>query len=133
MKSMIVAACAALAVYSAGCSTTEKVSESDVSAGVYMTDQGAESLVKSTVDEVYDGSQEALNDMGIRIKDSGMTPDGKVRTILAEKDDTDVLVKMAQSGDSVDQTKVEVIAQKGAETWDKDYARKVMQEIIKKS
>lgn len=100
-------------------------------AGIAYNDRGVESDVKGSVKTVEHHTAESFKQMGIKMTENEVKDAGTQRTYEGRKGDTDVTVKMKHT--TADMTHVEVYAKSGTLKWDKDYAKEVMQAIVKKS
>jgi hypothetical protein len=98
---------------------------------VYATTRGVESLVASPIDQVAARSATVMSEMGI-VQDASSTESaGAKRELKGKKGDLDVTIQMEQQDSAT--TKVEVSARKNLAEWDKDFARQVLERIVKKS
>ena len=114
---------------------------------VYLTNNGAEARIQASVDEAYSAAREAAQEMNIVVtettrtstpmpadtmaadttkKDSGATK----RELEGKAGDRDVNITIEQDGTT---TKVEVTAKTSAVTWDKDFAKSLLEEILEKT
>ena len=97
---------------------------------VYATTRGVESLVASPIDQVAARSATVMSEMGI-VQDASSTESaGAKRELKGKKGDLDVTIQMEQQDSAT--TKVEVSARKNLAEWDKDFARQVLERIVKK-
>lgn len=114
---------------------------------VYLTDNGAEARIQATVDEAYSAAREAAQEMNIVVTettqtsspmpadttaaDSAKQDNGTTKRELEGKaGDRDVNITIEQEGTM---TKVEVTAKTSAVTWDKDFAKSLLEEIVEKT
>ncbi len=122
---------------------------------VYLTDNGAEARVEASVDETYAAAREAAQEMNITVtettktsqpgaampadtakadsvkRDADMKDNGATKRELEGKaGDRDVNITIEQDGTL---TKIEVTAKTSPVTWDKDYARSLLEEILEKT
>jgi hypothetical protein len=96
---------------------------------VYATTRGVESLVAQPIGQVATTAGSVMKSMGI-VQDASSTEDsGSTRELKGKKGDLDVTVHMEQQDTAT--TKVEVSARKNLAEWDKDYARSVLERIVK--
>jgi len=98
---------------------------------IYATTRGAESLVKGSVSDVAAHAQAVMREMGIPEEASSSGDGGAKREFKGKKGDLDVTIHLEQQDAAT--TKVEVSAQKNLAEWDKDYARQVLEQIVKRS
>ena len=98
--------------------------------GVYFTERGAESVVPASVDRAAAAAQHAFADLKIRETrsetqhtDNG----GEKREIDGDAVDRDVSVTITSQEKT---SRVQVVAKKSAVTWDKDFARTILDKIV---
>jgi hypothetical protein len=97
---------------------------------IYYTDRGAESLVKGSVDQAFDAAVATFGELGI--KETKRSSEDNKRA-LEGKDSTgerEMSVTIERDDES---TKVQVVAKKSAVTWDKDYAKMVLEKIVERT
>jgi len=97
---------------------------------VYATTRGVESLVASPIDQVAARSATVMREMGIVQDAASSESAGAKRELKGKKGDLDVTIQMEQQDSAT--TKVEVYARKNLAEWDKDFARQVLERIVKK-
>ena len=120
----------AAAVAVAGAATGCVAAAAAGAAGaVYATTRGVESLVAAPIDQVAARSEAVMKDMGIVQEGSSTENGGAKREFKGKQGDLDVTVQLERQ-DSVT-TKAEVYARKNLAEWDKDYARTVLERIVK--
>jgi hypothetical protein len=115
-----------------GAATTGCVAAAAAGAAgaVYATTRGVESLVASPIDQVAARAATVMQEMGI-VQDAASTESaGAKRELKGKKGDLDVTIQMEQQDSAT--TKVEVYARKNLAEWDKDFAREVLERIVKK-
>jgi hypothetical protein len=100
-----------------------------VGGGIYFTNQGVESIVPGGVEAVAAATERAFEDFDLtrtelRIDDDGQT----LRAQPSEGGDPEVTVTIRREGDT--SSRVEVKARNSVVTWDKDYARQVIEKIV---
>jgi hypothetical protein len=71
-----------------------------------------------------------MREMGIVQEAASTEKAGAKRELKGKHGDLDVTIQMEQQDSAT--TKVEVYARKNLAEWDKDYAREVLQSIVKK-
>jgi hypothetical protein len=98
---------------------------------VYATTRGVESLVSGSIDNVAGRAQAVMREMGITQEGSSTDEGGAKREFKGKQGDLDVTVQLEQQDSA--STKVEVYARKNLAAWDKDYAREVLERIVKRS
>lgn len=98
-------------------------------AGIYFSDRGAGSLVTEPIDRVYTAAQAAFDSMDINLVRTHSEAEGDEmeRTLEGTLGDRDITVTLKSEGDD---TRVEVVAQKSAVTWDKDLASEILKKIV---
>lgn len=98
-------------------------------AAVHLSDRGAESLVKASVDKTEEAARKAFTEFNItETKVRTETGSGQNKRILeGAAPDREITVTISTEGDG---SKVEVVARKSAVTWDKDYAKAILQRVI---
>jgi hypothetical protein len=97
---------------------------------VYATTRGAEALVNGSVDDVTTRARAVMKDMGIAPEGEETHTAGDKHELKGKQGDLDVTIDMERSDSAT--TKVEVYARKNLAEWDKDYARSVLERIVKK-
>jgi hypothetical protein len=118
---------AGMAAASAGCFLF--AAGAGAAGAIHFTDRGVESQIGQPIATVYDASQQAFKDMGITAKrtineeESGSTK----RTLEGSTSTRDVSVVLKSDGGS---THVDVVAKKTQVTWDKDFARAIIDKIV---
>jgi hypothetical protein len=88
-----------------------------------------ESLVASPIDRVVADAESVMKNMGIVQDATSSDNGGAKRELKGKHGDLDVTVQMEQQDSAT--TKVEVSARKNLAEWDKDYARQVLERIVK--
>jgi hypothetical protein len=109
--------CAAAAVAGAG-----------AAGAVYFTTRGVQSTVNGSMENVASRSQVAMSQMDIPINASKIEKGGEHREFSGTKGDLDVTVTLDRNDERT--TKVEVTARRNLVTWDKDYAKQLLDRII---
>jgi Protein of unknown function (DUF3568) len=117
-----------LAVPATGCVAA---AAAGAAGAVYATSRGVESLVNGSIDNVAARTQAVMREMGITQEGSSTDKGGAKREFKGKQGDLDVTVQLEQQDSAT--TKVEVSARKNLAEWDKDYARKVLERIVKQS
>ena len=98
--------------------------------GIYFTERGVESVVPASVDRAAAGTKQAFAALKIReTKTESQQADngGEKREIDGTAGDRDVSVSITSNGHN---TRVQVVAKTSAVTWDKDFARAVLDKIV---
>jgi hypothetical protein len=117
-----------LAVSATGCVAA---AAAGAAGAIYATTRGVESLVSGSIDDVAARTQAVMREMGITMEGSSTDKGGAKREFKGKQGDLDVTVQLEQQDSAT--TKVEVSARKNLAEWDKDYARQVLERIVKKS
>ncbi len=101
--------------------------------GIYLTQRGVESVVPATVERAAAATTEAFNQLKVRQTKSQVEQreGGEEREIEGTAGDREVSVTLKPEGNSG--TRVQVVAKRTAVTWDKDFARSVLDKIVANS
>jgi hypothetical protein len=99
--------------------------------GVYLTTRGAESVVNGSVDDVAARARAVLKAEAVTIDATSMEGGGDKREVKGTKGDLDITVSMERQSPTT--TKTEVTARKNLAEWDKAYAQRILDRIIKRS
>lgn len=113
-----VSGCVAAAAAAAGAGT-----------GIYLTSRGVASVVSGSVNDVAARARSAMDAEGITITETKTEAEGDKRSFRGKKDDLDISVELERQSPST--TKAEVTARKNVAEWDKDYAKKLLDRIVK--
>src|SRR4051812_8876216 len=97
-------------------------------SAVYLTSRGAKAQVKGSTADVEADSRKVLSDQAIVITDEKVEDQGKHRQLEGKKGDVDVTISIERRDDKT--SEVEVTARKSAVTWDRDYARSLLNSIV---
>jgi hypothetical protein len=100
-------------------------------AGIDLTSRGAESIVNGSVDEVAARTRAVLKSEGVTIDATSMENSGDNRQTKGKKGDLDITVSMERQSPTT--TKTEVSARKNLAEWDKRYAQRILDKIVKGS
>jgi hypothetical protein len=111
----------------AGCAAAVGAAAGATGAVVY-TNRGVKSDVAGSVTQVDARARDTFADLGISTTGTSTASSGLERKLEGRLGDTDVTVEMKSVGKGV--THVEVLAKEGTIQWDKELARRVMQEIV---
>lgn len=97
--------------------------------GIYFTERGVESVVPASVERAAGATARAFADLKVRQtkSETAQGEDGERRQIDGSSVDRDVSVSLKQDGKS---TRVQVVVKKSAVTWDKDFARAILDKIV---
>ena len=99
---------------------------------IYITERGAEAQVASPVNRTLDAAKQAFQEYGITETKSSTEQDGAVekRSLEGKTSDRDVEVQLRTEGSG---THVEVVVKKSAVTWDKDFAKRILNKIVEQA
>jgi len=97
--------------------------------GIYLTTRGAESTVNAPVNEVAARARAVFKTEGVTLDATSMESGGDTREIKGKKGDLDIAVSMERASPTT--TKTEVTARKNLAEWDKDYAQRILDKIVK--
>jgi len=117
-----------ISVSSAGCVAA---AAAGAAGAVYGTTRGVESLVNGSTETVAARAQAVMTEMGIIQEGSSTDDGGAKREFKGKQGDLDVSIKLQEQDATT--TKVEVFARKNLAEWDKDYAREILERIVKRS
>lgn len=97
---------------------------------IYFSDRGVESLVAAPADQVRAAAVRTFEELGIAESRTSVERDGgavrhRLEGSTAERE---ITVTLRTEGDA---TRVEVIARRSAITWDKDFARQILERIVR--
>jgi len=120
------AVAAALAGPVAGCVAA---AAAGAAGGIYATTRGAEALVSGSVEQVAARAETVMKAMNIAPSGEKTETAGDKHELKGKAGDLDITIQMERSDSST--TKVEVTARKNLAEWDKDYAKEVLQRIVK--
>jgi len=98
--------------------------------GIYFTERGVESVVPVSMDRAASAARRALDELKVQSTKSATEqhPDGEQREIDGTAGGRDVSVTLKAQG--TNSTRVQVVAKTSAVTWDKDFARTVVDKIV---
>ncbi len=97
--------------------------------GIYFSDRGVGSVVAAPVPKASSATEQTFREMGIDQKKSSTTQEGTTdkREIQGSTSERDVTVSIQTEGTG---SRINVVARKSAVTWDKDFARRILQRIV---
>ena len=112
----------------AGCVVA--AADAGVGGGIYFTQRGVESVVPVPVERAATATSQAFGQLNIRQTKSQAEQgdEGEKREIEGTAGDRDVGVTLQVEGKNA--TRVQVVAKRTAVTWDKDFARSVLDKIV---
>jgi len=96
---------------------------------IYLTDRGVESHVAAGVARTYEASRASFQELGITETRTATRSEGGVETRELEGTlpDREITVTVRTEGDGAH---VSVVARRSAVTWDKDFARSLLEKIV---
>lgn len=99
---------------------------------IYLTDRGAEAVVAASVDRTLDASREAFREFDVTETRSVSEQDDGVlkRKLEGRAGDRDVEVEIRAENSNA---KVNVVVKKSAVTWDKDFAKRLLNKIVEEA
>jgi len=125
------AAASAAALLLAGCVVA--AAGAGAGGGIYLTQRGVESVVPATVERAAAATNQAFDQLKVRPVKSQVEQgeDGEKREIEGAAGDREVSVTLKTEGTNA--TRVQVVVKRTAVTWDKDFARSVLDKIVANS
>jgi hypothetical protein len=99
--------------------------------GYYFTSRGVGSSVQGSIDDVAARAQSVLAEEQIAIQTSNSENGGDKREFGGKKNDLDVKIELERRGPN--EVKAEIMARKNIVEWDKDYAQRLMDKLVKGS
>lgn len=119
---------AALTLGAAGCVVA--AAGAGAGGGIYLTSRGVESVIAHPVADVARAAEAAFGELGIERTGLEVDDERGRRVLRGEPEggEPDVTVSLQPEGDG--STRVEVTARTSVVTWDKDYARTVIEKIV---
>ena len=101
--------------------------------GIYFTQRGVESVVPATIDRAASATDQAFAELKIhRTKlQTEQSDTGEKRQLEGSAGDREIEVTLSFENPS--STRVQVVAKKSAVSWDKDFARSVLDHIVANS
>jgi hypothetical protein len=97
--------------------------------GIYLTSRGASSTINGSVDDIATRTRSVLDGEGITITETKTEAEGDRRLFKGTKGDLDISVELKRESPTT--TKAEVSARKNLAEWDKDYAKVLLNKIVK--
>ena len=92
------------------------------------TDRGAKGDVKGSSQDVMQRAQAVFHEMGIQTTETNIKDSGKERELNGKSDQAEVNVVIKATGE--DSTHLEVVAREGMVKWNKDYAKRILSNIV---
>ncbi|HLB54933.1 MAG TPA: DUF3568 family protein [Gemmatimonadales bacterium] len=99
---------------------------------IYVTDRGVQSVVAAPVEQTFLAVREAFRALEVTETKSTSEQDGLLqkRSLEGKTQDRDVQVDLRTEGTG---TKVDVVVKKSAVTWDKDFAKRLLNTIVERA
>jgi uncharacterized protein DUF3568 len=125
------AAASSAALLLAGCVVA--AAGAGAGGGIYFTQRGVESIVPATVERAATATTQAFGQLKVRQTKSQVEQgeEGEKTQIEGTAGDREVSVTLKAEGQNT--TRVQVVAKRTAVTWDKDFARSVLDKIVANS
>lgn len=98
--------------------------------GIYLTSRGVESVLASSVASVADAAEAAFRELGIERTGLEVDDERGRRVLRGEPESGEPDVTVTLEPEESGSTRVEVTARTSVVTWDKDYARTVIEKIV---
>jgi hypothetical protein len=114
-----------------GCAAAAVGAGAGTAGAVAYTDRGAKGEVKGNLGDIDDHTRSTFKQMGIALTGSAMRYSGDEQDLTGKYGGTDVAVQMTKS--TPDVTHVEVIARQSTLSWNKDYAKEILNKIVAES
>ncbi len=120
---------ASLLVGAGACVAAAAGAAAGAAGAVYYSERGAESIVSASVEKTAEATRKAFKEFNItETKARSEREAGKITQVIeGTTPDREVTVTIATEGTG---SKVEVVAQKSAVTWDKDFAKAILQRVV---
>lgn len=96
-------------------------------SGVYLTTRGAEAVVHGDLDAVTEATRQAFGNLGVEWKGEKIQSAGEEKELYGSTADGEVTVDLGMRTDNA--TEVNVRVRKSAVTWDKEMAKKILEEV----
>jgi hypothetical protein len=129
-RSFVVMAVLAVAASLGGCFLA--AAGAGAGGAIYVTERGAEAQVATPVARTLDATRQAFQEYGITETKSSNEQDGGVekRSLEGKTSDRDVAVDLRSEGSG---THVAVVVKKSMVTWDKDFAKRILNKIVEQA
>lgn len=122
------AAAGAAALVLAGCVLA--AAGAGAGGAIYVTERGAEAVIPAGLDRAATATRQAFDQLKVRETKSASEAGegGERRHIEGTARDRDISVTLKPEGNS--STRIQVVAKASAVTWDKDFARQILDKIV---
>jgi hypothetical protein len=128
MRALRCVCVAGLAVLWAGC-VAVAAAGAGAGGGYYFTSRGVGSEVEGSVDDVATRAQHVMKAEGVDIVETRSEDSGDKRAFRGQKGDLEVRIEITRHGDHASQA--EISARKNLVQWDKEYARRLMDLLVR--
>jgi uncharacterized protein DUF3568 len=127
---LLVLALVGLTLASSGCFLA--AAGAGAGGAIYVTDRGAEAQVATPVARTLEAARSAFQEYGIAETKSSTEQDGGIekRSLEGKTSDREVEVDLRTEGSG---THVGVVVKKSAVTWDKDFAKRILNKIVEQA
>jgi hypothetical protein len=98
--------------------------------GIYLTSRGVESVIAAPIDKVASATDRTFRHFDVRQTKSTVEEEGRQREVSGDAEDRDIDVTVNLKSEGATSTRVEVSARKSLVTWDKDFARAILEKIV---
>jgi hypothetical protein len=121
---------AALPAATAGCILA--AAGAGAGGAIYVTERGAEAQVAAPVAQTFDAARAAFRDLGITETKTSNEQTGSTerRTLEGTTSDREISVNLRTEGSG---SHVDVVVKKSAVTWDKDFAKQILNKIVEQT
>ena len=99
---------------------------------IYVTERGAEAQVAAPVPQAYDATRLVFQDLGITETRTvnEQVSGGERRTLEGTTADREITVNLRTEASGA---RVDVVVKKSAVTWDKDFAKQILNKIVERT
>ncbi|MGC4118131.1 MAG: hypothetical protein QM765_26990 [Myxococcales bacterium] len=123
-----IVAVAALLSAGTGC-VAAGAAAAGTAAGIAYSDRGAKGDLEGSASDVQERALEVFEKEGIAITSTKVEQSGARRVVEGKRGDQNVTVTMTAAGQEV--THVEATAEKSPVEWDKDLAKRIIEEMVR--
>jgi hypothetical protein len=118
-----------VAVFSAGgCAAAAVGAGAGAAGAVYFTSRGAESKIGSPISDVAPRVREVMTRNDVRLDSESIKHGGEHMVYKGKSGDREVTFTLERKGEHLTDLKVE--ARKNAVEWDKDFAKKLLNQVV---
>jgi hypothetical protein len=97
---------------------------------ILLTNQGVESIVAASMDTASSATEIGFSELAIERTGLEVDDEANRKIYRGTPEESDHVVTVTLTGQDSGNTKIEVTARTSALTWDKDYARDVLERIV---